>query len=347
MTTETVDARQLEQVCSAVLQHRDIPPDDADFVAHTLVETDLRGVHSHGSMRLGRYVRELKSGVTNPHPRIGISEEGPAFARVDGDGGLGQLVGRLAMQTCMAKARSAGSATVTAYRSRHFGAAGTYCLMAAAEGLIGLTMTVASSRLAPTGGSKALFGNNPIAMAVPGGQEFPLLIDFAMGRIAAGKLELAAAAGDTLPEGLVLDPDGKATTDPQVGLQGSIAPIGEHKGYALTLMIEILAGLLGGSPYFGVERDQVAQHVSQTGIGHFFMAIDPGRFMPLDRFTAAIAAMVEGIKNSPRLDGVDEILVPGEIEHRRRRERLEKGIPLAASTVTMLRDLGAECGLEL
>jgi LDH2 family malate/lactate/ureidoglycolate dehydrogenase len=344
--TETIDARKLEQLCSAILQHQGIAPDDADFVAQTLVDTDLRGVHSHGSMRLGRYVRELKSGVTNPHPSIGISAEGPAFACVDGDGGLGQLVGRLAMQTCMAKARSAGSATVTARRSRHFGAAGTYCLMAAAEDLIGLTMTVASSRLAPTGGSKALFGNNPIALAVPGDQEFTLLIDFAMGKIAAGKLELAAAAGTTLPAGMIRDKHGNPTTDPQVGLEGTIVPIGEHKGYALTLLIEILAGLLGGAPYFNIARDQVADHVRQTGIGHFFMVIDPSRFMPIDRFKATIAAMAQGIKASPHSQGVDEILVPGEIEHRLRLERLEQGIPLAASTLEMLRDLSVECSLD-
>ncbi len=344
--TETINARKLEQLCSNILQHHDIPAEDADFVALTLVETDLRGVHSHGSMRLGRYVRELKSGVTNPHPNIAISTDGPAFACVDGDGGLGQLVGRLAMQTCMDKARSAGTATVTARRSRHFGAAGTYCLMAAEQNLIGLTMTVASSRIAPTGGSKALFGNNPIALAVPGDQEFTLLIDFAMGKIAAGKLELAAAAGTTLPENVIRDKEGNPTTDPQVGLAGTILPIGEHKGYALTVLIEILAGLLSGAPYFNIERDQVADHVRQTGIGHFFMAIDPSRFMPLASFKAAIAAMAQGIKSSPRSPGVDEILVPGEIEHRLRLERLREGIPLALSTLEMLRGLAMECGLD-
>ena len=347
MTAPTVDARKLQEVNSCILQHEGIPGADADFVAGTLVEADLRGIHSHGSMRLGRYSKELKSQITNPQPRIETIEEGPAFARIDGDGGLGQLVGRYAMEICIDKARKSGSATVTACGSRHFGAAGFYCLQALDHNLIGIAMTVASPRLAPTGGTQPLFGNNPIAMAVPGNQEFPLLIDFAMGQLAAGKLELAAASGTPIPEGLARDLDGRPTTDPKVALQGTIMPIGEHKGYGLTLLIEILAGLLSGSPYFGIERSQVGEHVREKGIGHFFMAIDPNRFMPIEHFKAAIVCMVEQTKASPRIKDTEEILMPGELEARCRQERLQNGIPLAPSTVDMLRALGQECGAYL
>jgi LDH2 family malate/lactate/ureidoglycolate dehydrogenase len=347
VTTCIIDAQKLKEADSAILQHEGIPAEDANFVAETLVEADLRGIHSHGSMRLGRYSKELQAHITNPHPRIRTLTEGPTFARIDGDGALGPLVGRFAMEICIDKAKASGSATVTACRSRHFGAAGYYCLQAVGHDLIGLAMTVASPRLAPSGGIQPLLGNNPIAMAVPGNQEFPLLIDFAMGQLAAGKLELAAASGTPIPEGLARDRTGQPTTDPKVALQGSILPIGNHKGYGLTLLIEILAGLLSGSPYFGIERDQVGEHVREKGIGHFFMAIDPSRFMPLEGFKATIASMVEQTKASPRLDGVDEILMPGEIEARYRKERLQNGIPLALSTVEMLRTLGRACGATL
>lgn len=346
METIVIDARQLRAVCAGILQHQGVPAADADFVAHTLVEADLRGIHSHGVLRLGRYVRELRAEITNVQPRIRTLEEGPAYARVDGDGGLGPLVGRCAMRLCIAKAQEVGSATVTACRSRHFGTAGFYALLALEHDLIGISMTVASPRLAPTGGIQPLFGNNPIAVAAPGDQDFPLLVDFAAGITGAGRLELAAANGQTIPLGLARDLDGNPTTDPNVGLKGSIVPIGEHKGYGLTLLIEILAGLLGGAPYFGVAREQVGEHMRNRGIGHFFMAIDPGRFMPLAQFKTAVASMVASIKNSPRTADVEEIFVPGEPEARCQRERLQNGIPMAASTVEALRNLARECGVD-
>ena len=345
--TTYTDATELIAVCAAILEAEGVPASEAAFVAETLVEADLRGIHSHGILRLGRYVRELRSGVTNPHPRIHIAEEGAAIARVDGDGALGPLVGRFAMQTCIAKAKDAGSATVTAFRSRHFGTAGYYALMARDADLVGISMTVASPRLAPTGGTQPLFGNNPLSLSVPGDQEFPLLVDFASGRTGAGRLELAATTGESIPLGLARDLDGNDTTDPEIGLQGSIIPIAEHKGYGLTLFIEILAGLLGGAPYFGIARDQVEKHMHEKGIGNFFMAIDPSRFMPLADFKAAVSRMVTGIKSSPRMPGTEEILVPGELEYRKRKARLETGIPLATATVENLNELARACGREI
>ena len=238
----------LTDLCARVLQRHGIATDDAAFVAATLVESDLRGIHSHGSMRLGRYVRELETGITTPSPAIRTVAEGPSFARVDGGGGLGQLVGRHALSVCIHKARTAGSASVTACHSRHFGAAGTYCLMAIRRDMVAVAMTVSSPRMAPTGGTKPLFGTNPVALGVPGDQDFPLIIDLAMSSIAAGNLELAAAGGRQLAPGVARDLSGNGTTDPAVALRGSIVPIGEHKGYALTMLIEILAGCLQAPP---------------------------------------------------------------------------------------------------
>ena len=346
MSSRTVEASRLRELCSALLQVQGVGPGDADFVASTIVEADLRGTHSHGCVRLPRYIRELAGKITNPTPSIRILDEGPAFARIDGDGGLGPLVGRYAMEQCMAKARQAGSATVTAAGSRHFGAAGYYALMAEAEGLIGLCMTVASPRLAPTGGTQPLFGNNPLAMAVPSNQDFSLLVDFASGSIAAGRLELAAANGTAIPAGVARDLEGNPTTDPAVAHRGTIVPIGEHKGYGLTMLIEILAGLLGGAPYFGVEREQTGDHVRDKGIGHFFMALDPARFMPLETFKASVDHMVGGTKNSKRMPGVDEIFLPGEQEARRRRQYSQDGIPLDDSTLKTLAGLAADAGVD-
>lgn len=347
MTSVVIEASRLEAACSRILQHATIPPADADFVALSLVEADLRGIHSHGSARLGRYVRELREGISNPRPQIQQLAEGPSYARIDGDGGLGQLVGRRSMEVCIAKAGQVGSATVTACRSRHFGAAGFFALMALERNLIGVAMTVASPRLAPTGGIQPLFGNNPLAVAIPGNRAFPLLVDFATGSIAAGNLELAAASGHAIPAGVARDPEGNPTTDPVRALQGTIIPIAEHKGYGLTLLIEVLAGLLSGSPYFGVEKGRVDEHVRDTGIGHFFMVLDPARFLPLAQFEDAVARMVLQTRASPRRPDVAEILLPGEREARLREERLRQGVPLPAATVETLRKLGRPCGVEL
>jgi LDH2 family malate/lactate/ureidoglycolate dehydrogenase len=168
-----------------------------------------------------------------------------------------------------------------------------------------------------------------------------------MGNIAAGRLELAAANDEPIPPGVARSLDGTPTTDAQVALKGTIVPIGEYKGYGMTLLIEVLAGLLSGAPYFAVAREQVDDHVRQHGIGHFFMAIDPSRFLPIAHFKKAVRQMVKQTKASRRLEGVDEIFLPGEIEARRRQERLQHGIPLAASTVEKLRGLGRDCDAEL
>jgi LDH2 family malate/lactate/ureidoglycolate dehydrogenase len=344
--TSYVKAEDLTRVCKDILVCASVPCEDAQFVAETLVEADLRGINSHGVLRLGRYIRELDCGVTNPNPDIKLLNESPATGKIDGDGGLGPIVGKVAMETCIQKATEAGSATVTAFRSRHFGAAGYYARMAQEVDLIGISMTVASPRLAPTGGKIPLFGNNPIALSVPGNQHFPLVIDFASGKIAAGRLELAASKGEKIPDDVARDLTGNKTTDPKIALEGTIIPIAEHKGYALTLFIEILAGLLAGAPYFGIDRSGVDSHMRERGIGHFFMAIDPCRFMPLPEFKAAITSMIETIKESPRMPGTEEILLPGEIEFRNRESALASGIPLADATIKKIKSWAQNCGAQ-
>ncbi len=347
MSTVSVQADRLQNICRAILLHSGLAAEDAAYVAQSLVEADLRGVHSHGVLRLSRYVQELAQGITNPDPKIRVVSEGPSSARVDGDHALGQLVGRFAMDLCLKKASTTGSATVASGRSHHFGTAGQFAARALDHDMIGVAMTVASPRLAPTGGRTPLFGNNPIAYAVPADLDFPLLFDAAMGALAAGKLELAAANGTPIPAGLARDAEGQPTTDAALALKGMIEPIGDYKGYGLTLFIELLAGLMAGSPYFGVERDAVPEHLADVGIGHCFISIDPSRFMPVDEFKRAVGDMARRIKQSPRQEGVEEILLPGEIEERRRSHGLEHGIDLASSSVEVLRELGRPCNASL
>ena len=347
MPTVTVPADRLQDICRSILRHAGLAEDDASYVAQSLVEADLRGIHSHGVLRLRRYVEELAQGITNPQANIRLVSEGPSYARVDGDHALGQLIGRFAMDVCLQKAAATGSATVTACRSHHFGTAGQFAARALDHDMVGVAMTVASPRLAPTGGRIPLFGNNPIAYAVPSDLDFPLLFDAAMGALAAGKLELAAANGTPIAAGLARDAQGQPTTDAALALKGMIEPIGDYKGYGLTLFIELLAGLMAGSPYFGVEREGVAEHLAHHGIGHCFIGIDAKRFMPVTDFKRAVGDMARRIKEAPRQEGVDEILLPGEIEERRRRHGLAHGIDLALTSVEMLRELGGPCGARL
>ena len=347
MSTVPVQADQLNDVCGAILRHAELTDDDASYVAASLVQADLMGVHSHGVLRVRRYVEELARGITNPRADIRVTDDGPSFARVDGNHALGQLVGRFAMDVCLQKAAATGSATVTACRSHHFGTAGQFAVRALDHDMIGIAMTVASPRLAPTGARVPLFGNNPIAYAVPSDLDFPLLFDAAMGALAAGKLELAAASGTPIPPGMARDAQGQPTTDAALAHKGMIEPIGDYKGYGLTLFIELLAGLMAGSPYFGVERESVAEHLAGVGIGHCFIGMDVNRFMPAADFKRAVGDMARRIKESPRQEGIDEIFLPGEIEERRRRHALAHGIDLAASSVEMLRELGKPCNAGL
>jgi LDH2 family malate/lactate/ureidoglycolate dehydrogenase len=251
------------------------------------------------------------------------------------------------MQRAIGKAREHGIGVVGARRSNHFGATGHYAWLAAEEKLIGLCTTNAGLSLAPTGGLTRTFGNNPLGVAIPAGRRLPILLDIAMSVVAQGKISLQIAEGKPLPPGWILDKSGQPTTDPAEWAGGILAPIGGHKGYGLALVMETLAGLLTGAGFCqDHHRDRMRQTTEPIDLGHFFLALNPELFMPLDTFTSRVDTMIDAVKTGERAEGVEELLVPGEPELRAREKSLREGVPLLPTTYRDLLKYRAEAGLE-
>jgi len=250
------------------------------------------------------------------------------------------------MNTAIRKAKENGIGMVTVRRSNHLGCTGHYAWMATCEGLVGLCTTNGPVVLAPTGGVTPTFGNNPLGVGFPVEGEEPVLVDFAMSVAPRSKIGLQVAEGKSLPSGWILDKLGRPTTLLDDLSSGLGVPIGEHKGYGLTMVMEVLSGVLSGAGFCQDHSKQVmAQKGNKADFGHFFMAIDPSLFMPLDEFKVRIADMISQVKQGETALGVDEILIPGEAEFKARKRNLEHGVPLTDAVLRTLRDYGKEAGL--
>ena len=253
----------------------------AEIVTEVQLEASLRGQPTHDMVSIPRYARRLRAGLINPKPKIRVENETAVSARIDGDNGPGQWVAVVAMEVAIRKARERGIGVVSVYRSNHFGAAGHYPWLAAREGLIGLCTTNGPVVLAPTGGITPTFGNNPFAAGIPAGEEHTVLLDITMTVAPRGKIGLKVAEGQPLPEGWILDQDGRPSTALDDLVAGLGVPIGGYKGYGLALVMEVLSGVLSGSGFcLDHGREQLRQTGEPPNTGHFFMAIDPELFLP-------------------------------------------------------------------
>ncbi len=283
----------------------------------------------------------------NPCPQIRVEHESDTIARIDGDNGPGQWVSTVAMDLAIQKAHNHGVGIVSVRRSNHFGAAGHYVWQAATKGLVGLCTTNGPLILAPTGGVTPTFGNNPLGVGIPADRYFPILLDVAMSVAPRGKIGLSVAEGNPLPAGWILDRNGRPSTDLGDLAAGLGVPIGGHKGYGLALVMEVLAGVLSGAG-FGNDhhRDRLHDGSAAPDYGHFFMALDPQRFMATGDFTARVDRLIEQTKNSERAADTDEILIPGEMELRNRQRSLKEGVRLRSSTYRALVSYGRKAGLK-
>ena len=343
-----VDAGVLLNYVTQVFLALGLPDEDAAIAADVLVRADLRGVDSHGVAHIqpeGFYVPWLRRGEVNPRPQIRVVTERPATALLDGDHGVGMVVGYRGMEEAIRRARDPGMAVVCVRNSSHFGMTGYYAMMALPHDMIGLAMTHASPMVVPTFGRDALLGTNPIALAVPAGREPAFVLDMATSTVAAGKLEIAARMGVSIPEGWAADQEGNPTTDPVTGRRarrllplGGTRDQGSHKGYGLAAMVDILSGVLPGvgatSMLSGGER------------GHFFAAIRVDAFQPVDEFKAMMDRMLGNLKGSTPAGGHDRVYVAGEIEHELELERRAAGIPLHSEVVAGLRQVGEQLGVD-
>jgi len=338
--------------------HFGVPEDDADIAADVLITADLRGIDSHGIARLHTYFELLQVGRINPKPEIKIIRETETTASVDGDNGLGLVVGPKANRIAMAKAKQYGSGWVSVCNTNHYGIAGYYSLEALKEGMIGISMTNTTKLVVPCFGAERMLGTNPIAIAFPGQQEPPIVIDMATSVVAYGKVEEAHRMGKAMPEGWCVDQNGLPTTDPEQMKDGGALltigkdrALGQHKGYCLSAMVDILCCILSGAnwgpfaPPFtlrdGVNADE--RRVGK-GIGHFFGALRIDGFREPAEFQGQIDEWIHTFRNAKAEPG-KKVLIPGDPEREAVAQRTVGGIPVKAAVVADMKDIIAQTGI--
>lgn len=363
-TFESKVLRQdLERFVVDVLGRYGVSEAEARVTATVLVAADLRGIASHGVARLGRYVKGLREGYIVPGVAFDVQEPLPAIGVIDARNGIGQVVSDLAMDLALSKARASGVGVVTVRNSNHFGIAGYYVQRAIDAGMLGICMTNAAPLVVPTNGSRAILGTNPIAVGAPGADGLDFLLDMATSVVPRGKLEVYDRNRKQMPVGWAVDENGYDSKNAGQVLAnlvkragGGILPLGGrgeefsgYKGYGLALLVDVLCGVLSGSA-FGPEVDNLQRpakpgEVVAPRVGHFFLALDIARFMPLEEFKARLGELFEVLKRSPKALDRTTIYVHGEKEQTRARLHEQSGIPITENVLAALRKIGAECGV--
>ena len=323
-----------------------LPAKDAATCAQLMARADLQGADGHGIFRLPQYIRRIKGGAVNVKPKLRLAREAAGMALVDGDNGMGHVVMSFAAETAIAKAKTAGAAWVGVSRSNHAGPASLYAAMPLEHEMIGLYLAVGNANhMAPWGGVDLLLSTNPIAVAVPG-TGFPIVLDMATSVAAYGKVKTAAQRGETMPEGWMIDHQGRPLTDPNRAGEGLLVPIGGYKGYGLALVIGLLAGSLNGAAMGSETIDFNADDTSATNTGHAIVALSIAAFGEVDDFKRRVDKLVREIRRSKRMPGVDRVWLPGEQSRAKHDERSRLGIPIPAALRAGLDKLAAELKIK-
>lgn len=334
----TVNHIRLEETARALLRAEGALEFEAEVVARHLVRANLRGTDSHGVQLIPVYRDDIKSGVIKPGAQMTIEKDTPSTALIDAHNLWGQVVGDKAMEMAIEKAKTTGIGVVVTRNSSHLGALWDFAEMALNYDMIGWVTANADPNVAPPGGAKRVIGANPMAFAIPAGKHHPIIIDCATSASSAGKLKVYAARGLKIPEGWIVDKDGRPTTDPNDFFRGgALLTRGGYYGFAFSLVAEALGGVLSGFRCRPPDNSQ----------GGFFEAINISHFTSIDRFKAMIDEHIDTIKNSPKSPGVTEIIIPGEPEFRTMEERLREGIPIPDPTWEQLVKLGQELGVDV
>jgi LDH2 family malate/lactate/ureidoglycolate dehydrogenase len=323
-----------------------VPEKDAAIIASCLVEADLRGVDSHGLLRLPGYLERVRHGLINPCPSLSPQHATPVAASLDGQNGFGFVVATRAMDEAIAMAREFGIGMVSVRRSTHFGMAASYLLQAINAGMMALVFTNASRAMPPWGGRDPLLGTSPFAAGAPGGRHAPFVLDMSPAVAARGKIRRAQRRGETIPPGYALDAQGRPTTDPAAALQGVVLPIGGPKGSGLAMLMDIFSGVFSGAGFAGDVGDQYKDFERPQNVGHFFLALKPGLFVSEEAFRARMDVLYERVKNCPKAEGFDEIYFPGELEARQEEARRQAGIPYSRGEVDLLQAEADRAGVE-
>lgn len=330
---------QLKEFSNRCLVKVGVPEDEAQIITTTMIEADARGIHSHGVMRLPIYVQRIQKGLVRSAANITVEQDFRATAALDGHFSAGQIVATKAMELAMEKAATFGVGVVTAKNSNHFGIAGHYALMASKQDMIGIVFSNTAPLMPPVGGAEKVLGNNPLAIAVPSKNKYPLLLDMALSNVALGKILYAQAKGIAIPEGWGVDKNGQPTTDPSAVLNGGfISPMGGPKGFGLAFMVEALTGVLSGGEFSKMIPSMYDLSKKQS-IAHMMLAINVSSFMDVNRFKEMMGQLSSYVKNAVKASGVEELYLPGEIEFATEEKRIQTAIPISDSVVEELRTL--------
>ncbi len=355
----TISADQLLVFTKAILKSIGCSNADAQQGAEVLVSADLRGIESHGVARLSGYLRLYEKGRLNPTPNIEVVHETPSTAVVDGDAGLGLVVGPKAMQIALDKADKVGTGWVAVRNSNHYGIAGYHAMMALERDCIGISLTNASPLVSPTFSKERLLGTNPISVAIPADKQPPFVLDMATTTAANGKLEVLQRKNKDAPLGWLANSDGQVITD-SYGLKkgGSMLPLGgdrihgSHKGYGLGALVDILSAVLPGANYgpwvppFVSFIDPLDEKVGE-GLGHFFGAMRVDAFRPADEFKSHLDKWIGRFRSAETIEGEERVLIPGDPEREMEELHKKEGLKLLPAVVEDLQNLGERFGVEL
>lgn len=342
-----VPARKLEAFVASAFDAVGISKSEAKTIAELMVRADVQGSEGHGVFRLPQYIRRIKGGAVNVKPTIRMVREAAGMGLVDGDNGMGHLVMRYATEKAIEKAKGAGLAWIGVRMSNHAGPASLYASMPLEHDMVGLYLAVGNANhLPPWGGLDMLLSTNPIAVAVPAGEEPAIVLDMATTVAAYGKVKTKAQRGEMMPEGWMMDRAGRPLTDPRRANEGFLLPIGGYKGYGLALVIGILAGTLNGAAMGKDVVDFNADDTSVTNTGHVIVAINVEAFQPIAEFKRQMDTLIRDLRGSRRLPGVDRIRLPGEGSHAARADRAKNGIPLPAPLLASLNELAGQLGIS-
>jgi LDH2 family malate/lactate/ureidoglycolate dehydrogenase len=358
MAVQRYSAASIREQITSVLRVWGMSDEHLAITADVMVETDLWGVDSHGIQMLAMYEMLKCEGRLNVHANIKVVDETAVMARIDGDAGLGHPVAHKGMHMAVDKALATGIGAVTAFNSHHFGAAGVYSKIASDRGCIGITTSTARTiAVVPTFGVEPVLGTNPIAFAAPANSHRPFILDMATSAVAVNKVKVYALHDQPLAEGWVVDGSGAAITDAHDAVRviteddvgglnptGGTRALGSHKGYGLGVIAQILAGALTGACFAPI-RKRNATPTQPDDLGHFFLAIDPKRFVPDGDFGAAMDEILDVLRATKPANAEQPVLIPGDPEFASREQRSRDGVPLPATLTSQIKGIAERAGV--
>lgn len=340
MTKCSIAVEELTDLARSALTNSGISADDAAHIAQVLVAADLFGIHTHGVQRIPQYLERVRIGGVNPHPVIRVEAPVPAIRLVDGDNGIGALVGRRALHEALEAGESTGVGVAFVKASNHFGPVMPYLYEAASQGFAAIIASNATTTIAPWGGKATKVGNNPLGWGVPTGGD-PILLDVALSVVARAKIRAAAAAGVEIPTTWATDSAGVPTSDPQAALAGFLQPIAGHKGYGLSVMVDLFAGVLSGASYLDRVSSWSTDPEDPQGLGHFFIVINTAVLGPKDELHSRTSDFRERLLATPPADPAAPVRLPGQSELENRRRQCRDGVDIESADIDKLREISS------